>query len=110
MNEMPLPPRFDEEPLPLVGVSACRKLWDGALGHWTSERYLQAVADGARAVPVQIPALGTHVDESGLHALLARLDGLFLTGSPSNIEPHHYDGEPSAEGTLHDPDRDATSL
>jgi putative glutamine amidotransferase len=31
-------------------------------------------------------------------------------GSPSNVEPHHYQGEPSVEGTLHDPHRDATTL
>src|SRR5262249_57107520 len=33
-----------------------------------------------------------------------------LTGSPSNVEPSHYNGRPSREGTLHDPDRDATTL
>jgi putative glutamine amidotransferase len=33
-----------------------------------------------------------------------------LTGSPSNVEPFHYGGPPSREGTLHDPDRDATTL
>jgi putative glutamine amidotransferase len=38
------------------------------------------------------------------------LQGLLFMGSPSNVEPHHYQGEPSAEGTLHDPHRDATTL
>jgi putative glutamine amidotransferase len=38
------------------------------------------------------------------------LDALLLTGSPSNVEPSHYGGPPSQEGTLHDPDRDATTL
>jgi putative glutamine amidotransferase len=38
------------------------------------------------------------------------LDGLFLTGSHSNIEPHHYSDEPSWEGNLHDPSRDANTL
>jgi putative glutamine amidotransferase len=33
-----------------------------------------------------------------------------FTGSPSNVEPHHYQGEASEEGTLHDPHRDATTL
>jgi putative glutamine amidotransferase len=42
--------------------------------------------------------------------VLDRLDGLLLTGSPSNVEPFHYGGPPSREGTLHDPDRDATTL
>jgi len=33
-----------------------------------------------------------------------------LTGSPSNVEPHRYGGPASAEGTLHDAERDATTL
>ena len=37
-------------------------------------------------------------------------DGLFLTGSYSNIEPHHYSNEPSYEGNLHDKHRDENSL
>ena len=37
-------------------------------------------------------------------------DGILFTGSPSNVEPHHYAGPPSAPGTLHDPHRDAITL
>ena len=58
-------------------------------------------------MPVIIPALG---DELNADELLEALDGLLFTGSPSNVEPHHYGGEPSAPGTLHDPQRDATTL
>ena len=57
--------------------------------------------------PLLIPALGPKID---CGAVLDRLDGLLLTGSPSNVEPYHYGGPPSREGTLHDPDRDATTL
>jgi putative glutamine amidotransferase len=111
MNEIPKPPRGGE-PLALVGVSACRQIRDTHFpGHWTAERYLRAVTEAAGAVPIQIPALGgTALSDTQLHALLERLDGLFLTGSPSNVDPRHYDGPPSAEGTAHDPDRDATTL
>ena len=45
-----------------------------------------------------------------LDRLLDTLDGVLLTGSPSNVEPHHYEGEPSRPGTAHDPARDATTL
>jgi putative glutamine amidotransferase len=38
------------------------------------------------------------------------LDGLLLTGSGSNIEPHHYDGPPPPEENQTDPARDATTL
>ncbi len=54
-----------------------------------------------------IPALGEGLDP---RALLANVDGLLLTGSLSNVEPHRYDGEPSLPGTLHDPERDQTTL
>jgi putative glutamine amidotransferase len=111
MNELPKPPRGGD-PLPLVGVSACRLIRETHFpGHWTAERYLRAAAEAAGAIPIQIPALGgTALSDPQLHALLERLDGLLLTGSPSNVEPRHYDGPPSVEGTAHDPDRDATTL
>ena len=54
-----------------------------------------------------LPALpGPRIRETWLNAL----DGLLLTGGAANVEPHHYRGEPSVEGTLHDPRRDATML
>ena len=71
------------------------------------EKYVAAVRDGADALPFMIPALGDSVDAD---AILSRIDGLMLTGSPSNVEPHHYGGEPSRPGTLHDPHRDETTL
>src|SRR5690606_1238470 len=42
--------------------------------------------------------------------LLETLDGILLTGSPSNVEPHRYAGPASEPDTLHDPHRDATTL
>ena len=57
--------------------------------------------------PVLIPSLGDRVD---LDELLGRLDGILLTGSPSNVEPHRYAGPPSDPGTWHDPHRDDTTL
>jgi len=71
------------------------------------EKYIEAVAKGAQAVPLLVPALGTEID---LPSLLDACDGLLLTGSASNVEPHHYGGPASLPGTLHDPDRDATTL
>jgi putative glutamine amidotransferase len=71
------------------------------------EKYIDAVAGGARALPVLIPALGPELD---LAELLDLCDGLLLTGSASNVEPHHYGGPASVPGTLHDASRDATTL
>ena len=71
------------------------------------EKYLKALTDGADALPMIVPVLADDVD---IDAMLAHVDGILLTGSPSDIEPHHYDGEPSRDGTLHDPERDALTL
>lgn len=92
---------------PLIGVTACLRDVGRGPFHSVSEKYLRAVTQGVGGVPVIVPALGAGSD---LDALLARLDGVLLTGSPSNVEPHHYDGPASQPGTLHDPHRDATTL
>ena len=75
--------------------------------HMVGEKYVAAIRDGANGLPVMIPSLGNSLD---VDAVLSRIDGLLLTGSPSNVEPHHYGGEPSRPGTLHDPHRDETTL
>ena len=59
-----------------------------------------------QALPLVIPAMA---DEHLLAAYLDQIDGLMLTGSHSNIEPHHYAGNPAPEA-LRDPARDATCL
>ncbi len=63
--------------------------------------------DGAGGLPLLIPALGGRVDPEDL---LDGLDGLLLSGSPSNVEPHHYDGPPAPPASARDPARDATTL
>jgi putative glutamine amidotransferase len=92
---------------PIIGIPSCLRSLNERRFHSVSERYTTAVIDAAGCLPVLIPAIGTKTDCT---ALLSRLDGLLLTGSPSNVEPSRYGGPPSREGTLHDPDRDATTL
>ncbi len=92
---------------PLVGIPADRRQLDPHPFHVVGEKYITAIRDGADALPFLIPALGNTIDAE---AVLRRVDGILLTGSPSNVEPHHYDGEPSNSGTLHDPHRDETTL
>jgi putative glutamine amidotransferase len=92
---------------PLIGITADR--WMREL-HWThsvGEKYIAAVVDGAGALALLLPALG---ERQPFDAVLDAVDGLLFTGSPSNVEPHHYGGPASAPGTLHDPARDATTL
>jgi putative glutamine amidotransferase len=93
--------------LPFIGIPCCVRTIHERPFHTASERYSDAIIEAAGCMPVLIPAIGAKTDCA---ALLDRLDGLLLTGSPSNVEPDHYGGPPSREGTLHDPDRDATTL
>ena len=94
-------------PRPVIGVPACRKSIDGQPFHVVGEKYLQAIIDGADAMPLIIPVMAEHID---IDEILEQVDGVFLTGSVSNVEPHHYEGDPSEPGTLHDPHRDAATL
>lgn len=100
-------PKVESGRQPLVAIPTCRKFIAPHPFHAVGEKYVTALITAADALPLLVPALG---DGLPLRDLLGRLDGLMLTGSPSNVEPHHYGGEPSPPGTLHDPDRDATTL
>jgi putative glutamine amidotransferase len=93
--------------LPLIGVSACTREIGPQTYHIAGDKYLRAVAVGAGGIPLVIPALAELMDQA---TLLSGLDGLLLTGSPSNVEPHQYEGTASAPGTRHDPARDRTTL
>ena len=92
---------------PIIGIPACRKHIAPHMFHAVGEKYISAIAIAAGGVPLLIPALGGGLATA---KLLQSLDGLLFTGSPSNVEPHHYQGDSSEEGTLHDPHRDASTL
>jgi len=90
----------------IVGIPACARLVvNGQLRHDTPARYPAAVLGGANAVPIMIPPIG----EAAL-AVLDRLDGLLLPGSPSNVHPSHYAGGESLTPEHDDLERDATTL
>ena len=102
---------------PLVGVTACfKENGRGGWHHTVGDKYVRAAIHAVGGLPVVIPAIGPELggDEQAtieaLDRLLDSLDGVLLTGSPSNVEPHHYGGEQSRDGTAHDPARDATTL
>jgi putative glutamine amidotransferase len=92
---------------PLIGIPANshrvgRHAFQGA-----GEKYLHAIQHGVQGLPFIIPSLAEPLvcDE-----VLQHVDGILLTGSYSNVEPHHYAGPPSKPGTLHDPQRDRNTL
>ncbi|MDP9198211.1 MAG: gamma-glutamyl-gamma-aminobutyrate hydrolase family protein [Pseudomonadota bacterium] len=91
---------------PVIGIPADRRLLGSHWFHAVGEKYIAAIVQAADAVPVMVPAFG----ERYLGEWLAAFDGILFTGSPSNVEPHRYQGPESAPGTWHDPERDATTL
>src|SRR5438046_10305144 len=92
--------------LPLIGIPSCVRSIHERAFHTVNERYTSAVIEAVGGLPVLIPAIGPKAD---CGEILDRLDGILLTGSPSNVEPHHYGGPPSLEGKLPEPRRGATT-
>ena len=92
---------------PVIGLPADRRVIGDHLFHAVGEKYVRAVVDAADCMPLVIPALR---DLVSIDEVLEVVDGLLFTGSPSNVEPVHYSGPASRAGTLHDADRDATTL
>ncbi len=80
----------------IVGIPACTKQIGLEIQHATPARYGQALMGAAGALPILLPPVG-----EALVAALDRIDGLLLSGSPSNVEPHRYgvDGRRRRTGT-----------
>lgn len=90
-------------PKPLLGVIACNRIVGGEIAASVMRRYLVAAASYMDVSLVIVPSLPDFIDAPRLANMV---DGLLLTGSPSNIASRHY-GEPDgdAEGPL-DEERD----
>ncbi|MGH1373133.1 MAG: gamma-glutamyl-gamma-aminobutyrate hydrolase family protein [Cellvibrionaceae bacterium] len=95
----------EQKPL-LIGLVADCKMIGPHPFHSLGDKYVRSIIDGMNAIPLLIPAIA---EPQLLETYLSMIDGLLLTGSPSNIEPHHYQGEAALE-PFHDPARDATTL
>ena len=94
---------------PIIGIPACIKQIGDHPFHAVGAKYIDAVASAADCVPVLLPALG---DKQDIAAILALVDGVLLTGSPSNVEPQRF-GKQLARPELAaylDTARDATTL
>lgn len=89
---------------PVIGVTCCTRPGREESSQAVILRYLEAPMRHADAAALLIPVLpGLMSAEEAV----ARIDGLMLTGSPSNVEPARYgEGDaPDAEGPF-DPARD----
>ena len=90
-----------------MGVCADSKELNGRLYHAAGDKYVRAIAQLALAVPLVIPALTQGFEPA---RLLEQLDGLFLTGSSSNVHPRHYGQQSSPRHLPHDEARDTVTL
>lgn len=92
---------------PVICITGCNKLVDSRIPSCVVyNKYTNAVVEGSGGLPWILPPIGTDLD---VDSLLNKVDGLLLTGSYSNIEPHHYGGAADSD-SLSDPGRDATTL
>jgi putative glutamine amidotransferase len=79
----------------------------GHPAHTALHGYVRAVSEAAHALPVLLPAAAGCID---VESLLASIDGIVLTGSPSNVAAEHYSAPPLAPTVKLDRDRDAAVL
>ncbi|MBL8351051.1 MAG: gamma-glutamyl-gamma-aminobutyrate hydrolase family protein [Burkholderiaceae bacterium] len=94
-------------PRPLVAIAADRIERHGHGAHAVLHGYVDAVARVAGALPLALPAAADALDAD---SLVDGIDGLVLTGSPSNIAPQRYGADALPGSVLLDPDRDAAIL
>lgn len=92
---------------PLVGVTADFRTYDNSPYHVVGDKYLQAVWEVSGCTPVIIPALA---ESQEAEELLASLDGLLFTGSPSNVHPTRYGHTPGERYEPYDEQRDAMAF
>jgi putative glutamine amidotransferase len=90
---------------PLVLLPTCQR-WLGEHPYQVlGEKYAHAVRL-AGCMPLASPAAQAHE----LEALLSLVDGVLLTGSPSNVHPTHYGEDLGLGEPVFDPGRDAFTL
>jgi putative glutamine amidotransferase len=92
---------------PLVVIASDRIDRQGHPTHAALHGYVRAVGEVSRALPLVLPAAA-----EALHAetLAASIDGIVLTGSPSNVAPARYGAPQPHREMLLDHDRDAAIL
>ncbi|PIT48129.1 gamma-glutamyl-gamma-aminobutyrate hydrolase family protein [Snodgrassella communis] len=91
---------------PVIGIPCDVKQIGKLNFHAVGEKYIRAMQNCVGDV-ILLPALA---DQTVLQRLLTLVDGIFLPGSYSNIDPQWYGEAIIREGALQDPARDHTIL
>ena len=91
---------------PVLGIIACNRTVAPGAAQTVINRYATAAMRHADCAALIIPSLPgfMRADE-----IVGRLDGVLLTGTPSNVAPALY-GDPAAGEGPFDPDRDTMML
>ena len=92
---------------PLVSIVADYQDFGPYNWHATPEPYIEAAVGVAGVLPVIVPAIG---DRLNIEDLLSKVDGVLLSGAPSNVHPSHYGESASASHEPYDRLRDSTTL
>lgn len=92
---------------PLVLIPADVKQIGEHPFHAVGQKYILAIAQGAEALPLLVPAISDYL---AIDELLATADGIMLTGSPSNVHPSHFGQDVYNPALPLDPARDALTL
>jgi putative glutamine amidotransferase len=90
---------------PLVLVPACNRVLGDHPFHVAGKKY----ADAVRLAGCQ-PLIVPTAEPDEIDALLDLADGVLLTGSQSNVGPHHFGEDVHNPALPLDPDRDAWTL
>ncbi|WP_428627198.1 gamma-glutamyl-gamma-aminobutyrate hydrolase family protein [Sphingopyxis sp.] len=87
---------------PVLGIIACNRIVGVETAQAVMNRYAIAAMQYADCAALIIPSLP---DYMRAQEVVGRLDGVLLTGTPSNVEPTRYGDAEPGEGPF-DPDRD----
>ena len=87
---------------PVLGIIACNRMVGTEVAQTVVNRYAIVAMRHADCAALIIPSLPEYMRGG---EIVGRLDGVLLTGSPSNVEPARYGDTAAGEGPF-DPDRD----
>ncbi|WP_428682307.1 gamma-glutamyl-gamma-aminobutyrate hydrolase family protein [Sphingopyxis sp.] len=91
---------------PVLGIIACNRTVGTEVAQTVINRYATAAMRHADCAALIIPSLPDYMRAG---EIVGRLDGVLLTGTPSNVEPARYGDASAGEGPF-DPDRDTMML
>ena len=94
---------------PVIGVLSNTKVIDCKPSQEVGEKYINALTETTNCLPLVIPSSLKNNDEY-IDNVINRLDGLYLTGSKSNIYPKSYGQEPKENDKPFDQSRDSVSF